>query len=605
MMAGRNWRRCMSSIRLPLRSRFRPGARSDICALSTDALSSDGKKKLATSKFDAIVVGGGHNGLTAAAYLARAGVKVVVLEKRAVLGGAAVTEEIIPGFKFSRCSYVQSLLRPVIIRDLQLHKHGLKLLPREPSSFTPTVDGKSLLLGADLAFNQSQISKFSKRDASAYRRQARICRYTEQLERFCAVMDPLLDTVPPERRLDGRPWQKRIREQIAQTKLLSGLVRRLAALGRSDTLAFMELLLAPASKVLDRWFESDVLKAALATDAVIGAMASVKSPGTGYVLLHHVMGETSSDKRAWTYVEGGMGAVSAAIAGAAVEAGATLFTNAEVKQFKLKDVTEVKGVSKAVVGVMLADGTEVSADKVLSNATPHVTFQKLLPANVLPDDFLSRVKTIDYKSGTTKINVAVDRLPLFSACKSATTRPGPEHQGTIHIGADCMQELDDAYRDALSGQPSRRPLVELTIPSVVDRTIAPPGKHVINMFVQYTPYQLAQGSWQDQEIREDFANRCFSLVDEYAPGFSSSVLGYDMLTPPDLENIFGLTGGNIFHGEMGLDSLFLLRPFKGWSDYRTPLAGLYLCGSGAHPGGGVMGAPGRNASHVVLQDMKR
>ncbi|KAL2650946.1 hypothetical protein R1flu_019074 [Riccia fluitans] len=597
MMAGSNWRRCWSSFSLQSKNRIFSGASSYLRPLATDALSSDGKKKLASSKFDAIIVGGGHNGLTAAAYLARAGLKVVVLERRAVLGGAAVTEEIIPGFKFSRCSYVQSLLRPSIIRDLQLHKHGLKLLPRVPSSFTPTVDGKSLLLGADMAFNQSQISKFSKSDAAAYPR------YVEQLESFCAVMDPLLDTVPPER--NGGSWQRKIQETVAHAKVFSGILRRLASAGRSDTLAFMELLLAPASKVLDGWFESDVLKATLATDAVIGAMASVKSSGTGYVLLHHVMGETNGAKGVWSYVEGGMGAVSGAIAGAAVEAGATLVTNAEVKQFKVKDVSDAQGVSKAVGGVVLADGTEISANQVLSNATPHVTFQKLLPANVLPDDFLNRVKTIDYKSGTTKINVAVDTVPLFSACKSSTTSPGPEHQGTIHLGADCMQELDAAYRDALNGQPSRRPLIELTIPSVVDRTIAPPGKHVINMFVQYTPYHLANGSWQDLEIREDFAKRCFSLVDEYAPGFSSSVLGYDMLTPPDLERIFGLTGGNIFHGEMGLDALFLLRPVKGWSDYRTPLAGLYLCGSGAHPGGGVMGAPGRNAAHVVLQDMRK
>ncbi|KAG6543436.1 hypothetical protein Mapa_015106 [Marchantia paleacea] len=585
-MFGSRWRSIFCKVRGSLLRHHR--------AVGTYVFS-DVKTELVKCKWDAIIVGGGHNGLTAAAYLARAGVKVVVLERRSVLGGAAVTEEIIPGFKFSRCSYVQSLLRPTIIRDLQLLKHGLKLLPRVPSSFTPTTDGNSLLLGADIEFNQSQISKFSKHDASAFPR------YVEQLERFCAIMDPLLDVAPPEKRAGGSFLRERLWDGVETTKVFAGLLRRLASAGPSDTLAFMELLLAPASKVLDGWFESDILKATLATDAVIGAMASVKSPGTGYVLLHHVMGETDGARGVWSYVEGGMGGVSKALAGAAVEAGATLVTEVEVEHFKLKAASE----SEAIDGVVLADGTEICADRVLSNATPHVTFLKLLPADVLPQDFLKRIKTIDYKSGTTKINVAVDSLPLFSACKSSKNIPGPEHQGTIHLGADSMQELDEAYKDALNGRPSARPLIELTIPSAVDATIAPPGKHVINMFVQYTPFHLAEGSWQDQETRAAFAKRCFSIVDEYAPGFSSSIVGYDMLTPPDLERIFGLTGGNIFHGEMGLDALFLLRPILGWAHYRTPLAGLYLCGSGAHPGGGVMGAPGRNAANVVLQDMGR
>lgn len=255
-------------------------------------------------------------------------------------------------------------------------------------------------------------------------------------------------------------------------------------------------------------------------------------------------------------------------------------------------------------GVALLDGTKVHASAVLSNATPYKTFVELVPPNILPEDFLCAIKNIDYSSGTTKINLAVSRLPQFRCCNSNVLDPGPQHMGTIHIGSESMEEIDAACRDASSGIPSRRPIIEMTIPSVLDHTISPPGQHVINLFVQYTPYKLFEGTWQDPSIRELFAQRCFSLIDEYAPGFSSSIIGYDMLTPPDLEREFGLTGGNIFHGAMSLDSMFLMRPIKGWSGYKTPIKGLYLCGSGTHPGGGVMGAPGRNAASVVIEHLK-
>ncbi|KAJ6990002.1 hypothetical protein NC653_018501 [Populus alba x Populus x berolinensis] len=361
---------------------------------------------------------------------------------------------------------------------------------------------------------------------------------------------------------------------------------------------FMDLLLSPASKVLNKWFETDVLKATLATDAVIGSTASVHTPGSGYVLLHHVMGETDGERGIWSYVEGGMGSVSSAIANAARESGAHIVTSAEVSQLMIKD-------SDTVNGVLLADGTEVLSPIVLSNATPYKTFLELVPNNTLPDDFTRALKYSDYSSATTKINLAVDKLPQFQCCKLNHPDAGPQHVGTIHIGSESMEEIDLACQDAVNGVPSRRPVIEMTIPSVLDKTISPPGKHVINLFVQYTPYKPSDGSWGDSAYRESFAQKCFSLIEEYAPGFSSSIIGYDMLTPPDLEREIGLTGGNIFHGAMGLDSLFLMRPVKGWSSYRTPLQGLYLCGSGTHPGGGVMGAPGRNAAHVVLQDVEK
>lgn len=546
---------------------------------------------VAGKKWDAVVIGGGHNGLTAAAYLARSGLCVVVLERRHVIGGAAVTEEIVPGFKFSRCSYLQSLLRPSIIKDLELKRHGLKLLKRSPSSFTPCLDGRYLLLGPDKELNHSEISKFSERDAEAYPR------YENQLEKFCEFMYPLLDSPPPETLQGDSSFRGRMKNKIQKSDFWAHCLRQAMSLGQKEMVDFMDLLLAPASKLLNNWFESDVLKATLGTDAVIGTTGSVNTPGSGYVLLHHVMGETDGDCGVWSHVEGGMGSVSMAMSKAAEEAGAHILTGAEVSRLMIED-------SGAVNGVMLEDGTKVRSSVVLSNATPYKTFKELVPGNVLPDDFIRAVNNLDYSSGTTKINLAVESLPQFSCCNLSHPDAGPQHMGTIHVGSESMENIDLACQDAVNGIPSRRPIIEMTIPSAVDKTISPPGKHVINLFVQYTPYKPSNGSWEDLEYREAFAQRCFTLIDEYAPGFSSSVIGYDMLTPPDLERIIGLTGGNIFHGAMGLDSLFLMRPLKRWSNYRTPIPGLYLCGSGAHPGGGVMGAPGHNAAVEVLQDMK-
>ncbi|KAK4262173.1 hypothetical protein QN277_027759 [Acacia crassicarpa] len=543
-------------------------------------------------KWDALVVGGGHNGLTAAAYLARGGLSVAVLERRHVIGGAAVTEELIPGFKFSRCSYLQSLLRSSVINELELKKHGLKMLKRNPSSFTPCLDGRYLLLGPDKDLNHSEISKFSKRDADAYPR------YEKQLESFCKFMDLVLDSAPPESLQYKSSFNEQMKNKIQNSVFWANLLRQAASLGQKDMVDFLDLVLSPASKVLNNWFETDVLKATLATDAVIGTTGSVHTPGSGYVLLHHVMGETDGDRGIWSYVEGGMGSVSKAIGNAAREAGAYIVADTEVSQLLVED-------SNTVCGVMLADGTLVHSSFVLSNATPYKTFMELVPDDVLPHDFVQAIKYSDYSSATTKINVAVDSLPQFQCCKLNYPDAGPQHAGTIHIGSESMEEVHDASQDAVNGKPSRRPVIEMTIPSVLDNTISPPGKHVINLFVQYTPYKPLDGDWQDGDYRESFLHKCFNLIDEYAPGFSESVVGYDMLTPPDLEREIGLTGGNIFHGAMGLDSLFLMRPVKGWSGYKTPLKGLYLCGSGAHPGGGVMGAPGRNAARVVFQDVNK
>lgn len=327
-------------------------------------------------------------------------------------------------------------------------------------------------------------------------------------------------------------------------------------------------------------------------------MASINAPGSGYELLHHVMGESDGHLNVWSHVEGGMGSISLAISNAAKEAGAYILTNAEVSHVMIND-------NGRVSGVLLADGTQIQASIVLSNATPYKTFTDLVPQGVLPNDFLHQIMQSDYSTGSTKINVAVDSLPDFKCLMSANREICPHHTSTIHIAAESMEEINSAYQNASNGLPSRRPMLEMTIPSSMDSSISPPGKHVINLFVQYTPYSPSDGSWEDPAYREAFAQKCFGLIDEYAPGFSSSVIGYDMLTPPDLERVFGLTGGNIFHGAMSLNQIFLSRPIKGWSGYRTPVKGLYLCGSGTHPGGGVTSGPGRNAAFTVLRDINK
>ncbi|CAN0861870.1 Pyridine nucleotide-disulfide oxidoreductase domain-containing protein 2 [Linum grandiflorum] len=506
---------------------------------ATTSSSSTSLQALKAKKWDALVIGGGHNGLTAAAYLSRGGLSVAVLERRHLVGGAAVTEELIPGFKFSRCSYLQSLLRPAVIK------------------------------------------------------------YEKKLEQFCKFLDPLLDSIPPESLHGLSSLSRRIKDQKQKLDFWFPFIRRALSLGQKDLVDFVELLVSPASKVLHKWFETDILKASLGMDSIIGNTGSPGTPGSGYVLLHHVMGDSDGDRNVWSHVEGGMGSISSSIRSAAVEAGAHIVTNAEVSEILVSD-------SGAATGVLLADGTQVVSRVVLSNATPCKTFLEMLPSDVLPIDFILSLKNTDYRSATTKINVALDKLPQFSCRKlSGSDAAGIHHMGTTRFGADSLEAIEKACQDAENGLPSQRPTMEMTIPSVLDTTISPPGKHVVGLFTQYTPYKPSDGSWDDPTYREKYAQRCFNMIDEYAPGFSSSVIGYDMLTPPDLEREIGLTGGNIFHGAMGLDSLFLMRPVKGWSDYKTPIRGLYLCGSGAHPGGGVMGAPGRNSASVVLQDFNK
>jgi phytoene dehydrogenase-like protein len=526
--------------------------------------------------YDLIVVGGGHNGLVTAAYLARAGVKVLVLERREVLGGACVTEELWPGFKVSTAAYVNSLLRPEIIRDLDLKRHGFKMLPRNPSSFTPFPDGRSLMLGPNKAMTHREVSKFSSRDADA------LPKYEQMLERVAAFIEPTLMQTPPN------PWSFRPGNLMQLAKLGLGFAR----LG-TDGQKAIEILTGAATPILDRWFESEQLKVTLATDAIIGAMASPSMPGTAYVLFHHVMGECDGVRGVWGYVRGGMGGISNAIASAALEAGAEIRTSSEVSRIL------VKGGEAA--GVVLKDGTEISARRVASGADANVTFLKLLQGTDLPPDFLQAVRNIDYSSASLKINISLSELPDFKALPGS--EPGLQHRGTIHI-SPTMEYIERAYDNAKYGCPSEYPIIEATIPSVLDDTLAPPGKHVMSMFTQYFPYKLAAGlSLQDE--KEKYAERCFDLMNEYAPNFRRSVIGRQVLAPTDLEKRFGLTGGNIMQGTMSLSSLSFMRPVPGYADYRTPIRGLYMCGASTHPGGGVMGACGYNAAREILRDIGR
>ena len=522
------------------------------------------------SRYDAIIIGAGHNGLVTACYLAKAGWKVLVLERRHLVGGACVTEEVFPGFSVSTAAYATSLFRKEIIHDLRLHEYGFTVLERNPSSFSPYPDGRSLLLGLDPQLNHQEISKFSARDAEHYPR------YHAMLERLATVIEPMLTITPPNL---VSPRAKDLWRLFKVGRAFLGLGSRMG-----DA---MEMLTGAARKILDRWFESEPLKATLATDAIIGAMAAPSMPGTAYVLFHHVMGETGGKRGVWGYVQGGMGALTQALARVARDCSVTICCESEV--------TKILVERGAVIGVALASGNEFRAPVVASNTDAHMTFTRLLDSALLPPDFVEAVRRIDYSSASLKINVALSELPNFTALPGS--QPGPQHRGTIHICPD-LDYIEHAFDQAKYGRPSARPILECTIPSVVDPSVAPPGAHLMSIFVQYAPYSLQGTTWD--LIRESFADRCIDLLTEYAPNFKASVIDRQILTPLDLERTFALTGGNIFQGAMTLNQLFCFRPVPGYADYRTPIRGLYLCGSAAHPGGGVSGAPGYNAAREIL-----
>eukprot|EP01027_Heterolobosea_sp_BB2_P027017 GEZU01042188.1.p1 GENE.GEZU01042188.1~~GEZU01042188.1.p1 ORF type:complete len:495 (-),score=156.64 GEZU01042188.1:120-1604(-) len=488
-------------------------------------------------------------------------------------------------------------------------------------------------MGGGHDFNQKEIAKFSAKDAQAYPK------YEAMLANISEFLDLLIDEPPvdPAAANDDDDHDDATSSFLARSPLLRGgqlstlfkVGRGLAKLGR-DIPDMVEICTAPASRILDRWFESDVLKSTLATDAVIGAMVSPSTPGSGYVLMHHCMGEAVKGKRgSWYYVRGGMGALSEAVAAAARKAGAKIETNKAVKSIILASSDSASASSASVKGVVLEDGTEIRAQYVLSNLNADYTFFKLidpsdLKRGVLPERFVRDLKSFDYTSATFKINLAVDRLPNFRAFPNDphnANEPGPQHRGTIHL-VHSMAEIEAGYKEAYEhGRPSSRPIIEMTIPSAVDPTlVSKPGTHVVQLFVQYAPYHLRPPSscsstvahsgplwpsWDDEGRKQAFADSCYRVIEEYAPGFTESIVGQDLLSPLDLERVFGLKGGNIFHGAMGLDQLYWKRPLGGYSRYRTPIRNYYLCGSSAHPGGGVMGAAGRNAARIVLNDMQK
>lgn len=533
--------------------------------------------------YDCIVIGGGHNGLVTAAYLAKAGRRVCVLERRHVLGGCACTEELWPGYKVSTAAYVISLFQTQILRDLRLREYGLRILPRSPSSFTPLPDGQSLLMGPDAALNQREIGKFSTRDAVAYPR------YEALLERIAATLEPVLNESAPDPLPLPADWRDiGIGKRLRDGKKLLAMYNAVKSLG-ADLPEAVELLTGAARPILERWFESDALRATLATDAIIGAFGSISAPGSAYVLLHHVMGEAGGARGVWGYVQGGMGGLADALEAACRDMGVEIRRESPVMAIH----TDKHGAC----GVGLIDGSQLEARVVASSVDAHVTFERLLSPDVLPQEFRQAVARIDYSSASAKINLALAEPPKFSCLSSEGL--GPHHHGTMHIGPS-LDYLERAYDDAKYGRPSERPILECTMATSVDDSLAPPGKHILSMFVQYAPYKLGKDNWD--ETKESFADRCVEVLAEYAPNVPAAIEHRQVLSPLDLERTYGITGGNIMQGAMPLHQLYCFRPVAGWADHRTPVPGLFLCGAASHPGGGVMGACGRNAATEILRD---
>ena len=523
-------------------------------------------------RYDVIIIGGGHNGLTAAAYLARAGRKVLVLERRHVLGGAAVTEEVFPGFHFSVCSYVVSLLRPEIIRELDLPRHGLEILPLD-GTFTPMPNGDYLWRVNDHARTRREIARHSRLDADAYDE------YGRAMVAMGRFVKPILGMQPAD------PTAL----SFSGLQQLLGLLQRFRQLPPRDQYNQVQLMTMSAVDFLDQWFETDVLKATMSASGIIGTFLGVRSPGTAYVLLHHYMGEIDGAFRSWGLARGGTGAISNAIAGAARTAGAEIRTNAAVGRILVR--------GNRAEGVVLDNGDELKARVVASSVDPRLTFQRLLDPGTLPAEFLADIRRYKFRGSSAKVNLALEALPDFTALPG----PGSHLRGAISISPS-VDYMERAYDDAKYGRFSRRPYIDIVIPSLTDTTLAPPGKHVMSCFVQYAPYALKEGTWDER--REAFGDTVVDTLAEYAPNLRQIIRHRQVVTPLDLEREWGLSEGNIFQGELTLEQLFFLRPAPGWAQYRTPIANLYMCGSATHPGGGIMGAPGRNAAARIVADRR-
>ena len=523
-----------------------------------------------TVPYDALIIGGGHNGLVAAAYLARAGKRTLVLERRHLIGGAAVSEEIFPGFTFSVFSYVVSLLRPEIIRDLELPKHGLHILPLE-STVTPMNNGDYLAGWGDADQTRREVYRHSPRDAEAMVELGRL------MHHMAMAVKPILGMIPPD------PTSMAPSDLAGMLKL-GGQMR---SLGPERFHALYKLMTMSSADYLDEWYEFETLKATKSASGIIGTFLGPRSPGSAYVLLHHYMGEIDGAFRAWGFAKGGTGGISNSIGRAAESFGATIRTNAAVKQVLVRG-------GKAV-GVVLDSGEEIKAPIVVSGLDPRRTFLDLVESKELPDDLLETVRRFKFRGSSGKVNLALSELPNFTCMPGV----GPQHRGAFSISPD-MDYLERAYDDAKYGEFSKNPYMDIVIPSMIDPGMAPPGKHVMSVFVQYAPYHL-NGGWTDAK-REAFGDAVVNTINRYAPNFKASILHRQVLSPLDIERMTGLSEGNIFQGELALQQLFFLRPAAAWAKYRTPIRGYYQCGAGTHPGGGIMGASGRLAAQKILAD---
>lgn len=520
---------------------------------------------------DAIIIGGGHNGLVCACYLAAKGLRVRVLERRHVVGGAAVTEEFHPGFRNSTASYTVSLLNPKIIRELKLVEHGLRIAERPMANFLPLDDQQFFKLGGGLVATQAEVAKFSKRDAE------KLPSYYAMLDRVAAVLKDLLLETPPN-----------VGGGIADMLQAWKVGKRFKSLDMSARRDVLDLFAKSAGDVLDSYFESDPIKACFGFDSVVGNFASPYTPGSAYVLLHHVFGEVNGKPGIWGHAIGGMGAITQAMAKEATARGVEISLDASVARVLVRD--------KRACGVVLEDGTEILSKCVVSNLNPKLLFQRLVATDAVDAEFGRRIAAYKCASGTFRMNVALSELPRFSC----HPQPGPHHASGI-IMAPTLAYMEQAYFDARTFGWSRNPIVEILIPSVVDDSLAPQGQHVASLFCQHVSPTLPGGRcWDD--CREEVADLMINTVNSFAPNFKSSVIARQIHSPLDLERKFGLIGGDIFHGALSLDQLFSARPVLGYGDYRTPVKGLYQCGAGTHPGGGVTGIPGHNAAREILRD---
>lgn len=527
---------------------------------------------------DVVIIGGGHNGLVCAAYLAMSGLKVAVLERRPIVGGAAVTEEFHPGFRNSVASYTVSLLNPKIVRDLDLARHGLKIVERRISNFLPLDDGRYMKVGGTAT--RAEVAKFSKRDAE------RLDDYHARLEAIADVLRMLVLETPPNL-VGGSPLAA-----LAELLKAGGIARRLRRLDTASRRDLLDLFTRSAGDFLDRWFESEPIKAVYGFDGIVGNYASPYTPGSAYVLLHHCFGEVNGKRGAWGHALGGMGAITQAMAKAAAEHNVEIHVSSPVR--------EVIVENGRAAGAVTESGETFRASAVVSNLNPKLLFRALVDSSVLPADFRARIENWRCASGTFRMNVALSELPDF------TCLPGREladHHTAGIIVAPSLAYMERAYFDARTNGWSRQPIVEVVISSTLDDTLAPRGQHVASLFCQHVAPELPGGvSWDDR--REQVADLMIDTVDRYAPNFKHSVLGRQILSPLDLERTFGLVGGDIFHGALEPSQLFSARPVLGHADYRAPIPGLYMCGSGTHPGGGVTGAPGHNAAREILRDFR-